>query len=408
MKLLKYTLVFSTLIGCVFAFQNCGSPQSSSGSLTAASEEQATYILPSEVTPLIESYKLDWSLTKSSEFLKAASNLRGQCESRRNDFESTRKVVPIILDTGLLPNDPLIAEMENARISFDKALNVAFCAYFAKTSDERHLALTSMVNYIVDWNNTYVGDGNPVNERFFVKLFTLADLIFPLLNQEQIVAIRSLAQRMDQKEVTFISSLNAGDSRLKNNWRIRHLIIRIHANIILNNPVQIQALKTALDQQITTQFTAPAGFTLSSCSHLRNVGAYGSFDLQERGALSSHVAGITEMIPLLVLSEGFMSASAKAKLFEALELLKPYVLGEKVNTEFVCSTIPYDAERIAIDPTIAANWNPNGSRVLFRYARLIWESTESWTGRFITNEYAPWFKVFYAGKGDVLTLPSTP
>lgn len=366
-----------------------------------------TYILPSEVTPRVESYKMDWTFMESNpDFPKAVKGLSDQCESRRLDFEATRQLAPIIYDEGLLPGDPRIAQMAPVKASLDKVQNVAFCVYFASTAAERTNSLNAVTKFIVDWNSTYVGDGNPINERFFVKLFTVADLIFPHMTQAQISAIRNLATRMDQKEVTFMGQLNPNDNRLKNNWKTRHLMIRMHANIILNQTARIQELRTAINQDINTQYTAPAGFVLSNCANLRSVGGYGSFDLQQRDAFTYHVSGIAELVPFMVLNPTMVNATPKAKLLTAVELMRPYVLDTRKHPEFRCTTVQYDRDKIALDPSLGADWNPLGSRVSFRYIRLIWETTEAWTDRFITTDYAPWFKVFYTGKGDILALPT--
>lgn len=365
------------------------------------------YVLPTEVAPIVEPSKMDWAFMESNpDFVKAINALANQCDSLRLDFEATRRFAPIIYDEGLLPGDPKIAEMKPVKASLDKVTNIAYCAYFAKTAEERGRALKSVVKFILDWNGTYVGDGNPINDRFFVKLFTATDLIFPLMNQAQINAIRSLASRMDQKEVVFMGNLNAGDNRLKNNWKTRHLMIRVHANIILNNNAKIQALKTAINKDIHIQYTAPAEFTPSSCANLRSVGGYGSFDLQQRDAFVYHISGMAELAPFMISNPSIVSETSKAKLLAAIQILKPYVMGTKVHPEFRCTSVQYDRDKLELNPSLGNNWNPDGARVFFRYSRLIWGSTEAWTTRFITDQYSPWFKVFYTGKGDILTQPS--
>ncbi len=411
------------LIGLFFFFQNCGSQYDSKfGSMEQQSTDDTqdpdvdppitppgkAYVLPSEATPMVEAFKMNWTFMETNpDFIKAVNGLANQCETKRLDFEATVKYSPIVYDEGHLPGDPKIAAMKDVKAAFDKALDVAFCVYFAKTPMDRMSALNSVAKFIVDWNTTYVGDGNPINERFFVKLFTVADLIFPMMNQVQITAVRSLATRMDAKEVTFMGSLMPNDGRLKNNWKTRHLMVRVYANIILNNNTVIQQLKTAINQDINTQYTAPSGFALSTCANLRSVGSYGSYDLQQRDAFVYHVSGITELAPFMVLNPAMVSATSSAKLLAALEVTQPYVLGTKVHPEFSCTSVQYDRDKLALDPTLGGDWDPNSSRVFFRYSRLIWKGTVPWTTRFITDQYAPWFKVFYTGKGDVLTLPPT-
>lgn len=418
-KTQKYFFILVPIIGLLFFFQNCGSQYDAQhGSveqdysepdvegdalMLQAASVAPSYVLPTSVVPLIEKAKMNWSFdTNSSDFNNAINGLSGQCATKRADFEATRKLAPIVYDEGLLPGDPKIAQMKEVKASFDKALDVAFCVYFSSSVTERQSAFASIAKYISDWNATYVGDGNPINERFFTKLFFVADLVFPKLNATQIRAIRSLATRMDQKEVKFMGTLNANDGRLKNNWYTRHLMIRVYANIILNNATKIQELKIKINQDIISQYSAPTGFKLSTCGNLKNIGVYGSYDLQQRDAFVYHLSGIAELAPFMVSNPTIVGVTQKAKLLAAVNIMKPYVLGTKVHPEFRCTSVQYDKDKLALDPTLGANWNPDNAKVFFRYARLLWVETDPWTTRYVTTAYAPWFKIFFTGKGDIL------
>lgn len=426
----RQLLLLATMLGLVLAFQNCGKRYDAkygSSELESTSglddfdhvddppttpvdpdpEDPPTvtkaYILPTEAVPAVEDSRLDWSFNESNpDLIKAIEGLASQCATRRVDFQNTQKLAPIVYDEGLLPGDPKITEMANVKSAFEKAMNVAFCAYFANTPEERKSSLDSAAKFIVDWNATYVGDGNPINERFFIRLFTIADLLFPLLTQPQIDAIKSLAQRIDRKEIAFMAALPATDLRLRNNWKTRHLMIRYHANLMLNDATKLQEIQTAINQDIAKQYTAPTNFTLSTCANLRSIGSYGSYDLQQRDSFVYHLSGIAELLPLMAVRPAIFNATSRSRLLAALNVTKPYVAGTKEHPEFRCSSVQYDKDKVALDSSVGSNWKPYASRVVYRYARLLWGETEAWTSSFMTTEYAPWFKVFYTGKGDVL------
>lgn len=361
------------------------------------------YELPVQTTPLVERSKLNWNFQEANpSFQNAIRGLATRCEEKRIDFVNTARFSPIIYDEGLLPGDPRIEKMKNVKIGFDKLMDVAFCVYFAETLSHRANALNTVTRYISDWNRVYVGDGNPINDRFFIKLYLATDLVFPKMNANQINQIRQLAARMDKKEIQFMSGLSANDDRRKNNWMTRHLMIRTMSNIILNKATVLGQLKTAVNNDINRQYTAPTNFRLSACANLRSIGSYGSFDLQQRDAFIYHASGLEELAPLLLLKPDFINPTPKNKLLNALNVTKPYVLSTKNHPEFRCTTVQYDRDKLKLNPSLGGNWNPHNHRVLYRYTRVIWPGTRDWTSRFVTPDYAPWFKIVYTGKGDVL------
>lgn len=369
--------------------------------------EPISYELPTSVVPLVEASQLNWQFNDNSpDFQAAVRNLASQCSSRLSDFVATKAFSPIIYDEGLLPGDPKIEQMRPVKAAFEKVQEVAYCIYFANTPALRLSALAALIDYINEWNRVYVGDGNPINDRFFIKLFIATDLAMPKLSQTEITAIRSLAQRMDLKEITFMNSLNTNDNRRKNNWMTRHLMIRTLANITTKNASNIAALKTKINTDVNQQYTTPTGFTLSTCANLRSIGAYGSFDLQQRDAFLYHLSGIAELVPIMNLKADLFTPQTYQKILTALNITKNYVLDLKTHPEFRCTSVQYDKDKLVLNPSLGNNWNPNDQRVAYRYARLIWPEIIPWTGRFITNEYAPSFKVYFTGKGDFLNPPT--
>lgn len=424
-----YTLFILLIIG--FGFQNCGPGlESMSGSLEESSidmndtyEDESlnfkalspgssattskvtkNYTLPNQVVPKFAASMLDWEFNENNPaFINAITALGSTCEQRRLDFiKIPNKFSPIIYDEGLLPGDPLIEKMRNAKSAIEQNLNIAFCAYVAPTTTLRDVALKTSLDFIMTWNKTYVGDGNPINERFFINLFIAADLLFPKMNKTQITSIRNLAARMEKKERSFMATLRPTDGRLKNNWMTRHLMILTFANIILDNKTRLNQLKSTLNADVNRQYSAPANFTLSTCANLRNIGAYGSYDLQERDAFLYHMSGIAELAPLTSLYPSFLNTNSKNKLLTAINLTKPYVLGQKNHPEFKCSKVAYDIQKLKLQPSLGDNWNPHNYRTVYRYARLQWPETKAWTSRFLTTDYSAWFKVIVTGKGDVL------
>lgn len=392
-----------------YAFDNEGQGVNTSAVATPTSSgdvsaSAATYLLPKSVAPLVEGSRLNWTLDVNAvHFNNAVNGLAGQCTTKIQEFQANNQVVPYIYDEGLLPGDPKIEQMKIVKRGFSMMTNVAFCAYFASTASVRDQARNVIANYITSWNATYVGDGNPINERFFVTLFIAGDLLKPRLNATQITALKNLAKRIDGKEITFMSKLGANDGRRKNNWMTRHLMIRLFANITVNNTTNLSTVKSSINSAINSQYTAPLGFILSTCSNLRSVGSYGSYDLQERDAFLYHAAGLSELMPVLALAPQYINATPKSKLLTAINVMKPYVLLTKSHPEFKCTKVSYDLQKLALDPTLGNPWNPQNARVMFRYARLTWPSSvKPWTGSFVNPTYDPWFKILVAGRGDIL------
>lgn len=416
-------LIVSLVLGLVFGFQNCG--RAGQSDLPGNSNVQLSlpvtpitpadpvtdpvvknYILPGTEKPVYKASHLDWTLVDSSpEFAGLIKNLSSRCTQFRTTFTATKAVAPVILEEGLLPGDPKIAEMAPVRSALDQVFNVAFCAYFAETVEERDLSLKTVIDFIAEWNAAYVGDGNPINDRNLRSLFLVADLILPKMTALQYKQIRSLAIRLDKKEVAFMSALPATDKRLKNNWMIRHLMIRAHANLMTENTANMTAVASSLNTQLVTQYSTPPGFKLSTCNNLKSIGVYGSFDLQERDALVYHVSGLEEIMPFLTLRPDLVTATSRSAMLQAVNITQPFVLKEKSHNEFKCTTVQFDKDRVSLNPDFALPWDAYKARVMYRYGRLVFPSLLPWTGSFITPQYAPWLKIFLSGKGDKVNTP---
>ncbi len=401
-----FTFLTISSLALIFAFNNCGSENMSGlkelGAQSPLQLEGMAEKTSYQPTPLFADSRLDWHFTSSgTDFNNAVNSLASQCSSRLTTFLSTNVVVPVIYDEGLLPGDPRINQMKPVKAGLDQVMNIAFCSYFAKTLAERDQATTAVINYIINWSKVYVGDGNPINDRFFADLIRAADLLLPKMTKSHYDQFAVMLRTMDSKEQAFMASLNANDGRRKNNWMLRHLMIRSYINIFLQNNTQLSAVKLALNNSIKSIFTAPSTFTLSSCSNLASIGAYGSHDLQERDAFVYHLSGLQEVIPFLRFYPSLIDSVSKAKILTAFEVTIPYVLSIKSHPEFKCTKVPYDLEKLALDPSLGLPWDPNKARLTYRYARLVYPQMSPWTQRFLTPEYHPWFKIFLAGKGDV-------
>lgn len=381
---------------------NGGSGGSTSPSPVPTSKR---YELPTTAVPLFAASKLNWTFddaATNSGFQNSVDNLAGQCESRRATFLSVKKVVPVIKEEGNLPNSPNIADMKPVKDGLDQLPNVGFCVYFAASAAERAASLKAVTDYFAEWEATYVGDGNPINDRFFNNLFLVADLVAPKLTAAQYQTVQRMAERMDAKDVSFMNALGANDDRRKNNWMIHHLMIRVYTALFSTDTNRMAQVQGALNSEIARQYKAPSGFIASTCSNLAAIGSYGSYDLQQRDALFYHAFGLSSILPFLRLKPDLLTTESANALATAVTVLKPYVLNEKVHKEFTCTTVQFDRDRIALDPSAASNWNPDSQSIMFRYARLGVASTSAWTTRFVTPTYHPWFKLYFTGKGDVL------
>ncbi len=394
-------LVFSVLL--IAQFQNCGQafePGSDSGGSIAQSE-QGVVETPESMTPVYLASRLQWNFPIDDiGFATVTRNLGSRCPRRIEDFLRDKEVTAVIFDEGLLPGDPRIEEMRLVKRSLATVLDIAFCAYFATDETVKEQALAEVKNYIYEWEAAYVGDGNPINDRFFTNLFLAVDLVSPKLSREDHEAIRNLASIIETKEVEFMEAFDTNDNRLRNNWFTRHLVIRYFANITLRDDAVLNLLKAEFERTIGAQYNEPADYNPSSCSNLMSVGAYGSFDLQQRDSFLYHSSGIKDILPLLLLEEGFVSEASKQALLEAVNILRPYVLNQRSHPEFQCTVVAYDIERLQLNPALGNNWDPDSEAQMFRYARLVWPETKEWTTRFETNDHPLWFRILFNAYGD--------
>lgn len=421
-RLLKFFLIIIPFVILVLGFQNCGEPfkssvlDGSSPSGTSPSENDPPVgnppvidppvsppliQAPGNITPLFAASHLKWSFPATNAgFAQVTKNLGGACDTRLEAFLRDKAVTPVVFDEGLLPGDPLIAATALVKRTLARVLDIAFCAYYAPDAQGREQALMAVKDYIQEWEDTYVGDGNPINDRFFVDLFLAVDFLSPKLSREDHDAIKSIATIIDQKEIQFMAAFNSNDNRLKNNWFTRHLIIRYLANVTLRNTSNLNSLKAQFVSNIDQQYIAPSGFTPSTCANLQQISSYGSFDLQERDAFLYHSVGIHEVLPLILLEENFLPASSKQTLLNSLSILKPFVLNQATHPEFQCSEVPYDINKLALDPSLGNNWDPDSQARMFRYARLLWPEIKPWTSRYETNDHPAWFRILFNAFGD--------
>lgn len=401
-------LVIVAILMVAIGFNNCGPAPMNTSELPTSTPQQieAQEKTSFQSAPRYADSRLDWNFqTTLPDFQMSVANLSAQCTARHDLFMSIKKVVPVIIDAGLMPNDPRVAEMKAVKESLVQLPNIAFCSYFASTREERQLATSTVIEYMREWAAVYVGDGNPINDRFFVHLIRSVDLILPKLKKEDYDTFVVMLNKIDANEKKFMGALPSHDDRLKNNWMLRHLMIRTYIALFTQNTTNIAALKTAFNNAVKSQYTAPSGWSLSSCGNLRAIGAYGSFDLQQRDAFGYHVDGMGELMPLFTLAPTFFDATSKEKILTALEVTMSYTLKVKSHPEFTCTTVQYDRDKIKLDPSVANPWDPYKYRTTFRHARLAFPKIASWTFQFLTPDYHPWEKVYFTGKGDALNPP---
>ncbi len=185
------------------------------------------------------------------------------------------------------------------------------------------------------------------------------------------------------------------------NWMMHALTLRTYAALIARNATKVAAIKPTLNAFVASSFTTPGGFMLSSCTNLRAIGVYGSYDLQERDAFKYHMVGLQDSLELGTLEPTFLDSAALTAATNALSLLKDYVTGAKVHNEFVCSTVAFDRERAdAGTPGFSGPYVPSSSKEAFRYGRIVVPASRSWTSSLATADYSDWLKVLISGRGD--------
>lgn len=401
-----------------------GNASSSSGGMngsTPGTDAGDTDSGPSTPEPIPEtdpnagatSFAWDEGAEKSAAFGPAARSLLSTCTDGVKAL-STLEAPPSFIDEGKSSSDP--ARMKSAAIwtALDDVMpRLGYCARLVNPAQSQ--ARAAIIEYVKRLAAVYVGGlntnaaaddddpGNPINEWHLLSVAFAIDMIHAKLTGADLAVADDLLTKAENRVAQFMNALTSTDLRRKNNWAARALTLRAAGALARADSAKAQNVAAALNQHAADVYVAPAGFTLSSCANLASVGAFGSADLQRSDSLNAHVQPLQQLVRLVALRKGYVSANAEKAFGAALEVLAPYASKQKTHEEYVCTTSSTEkANHDAGVPGFSGPWDPEQGRLAFRFGRIAYPTTRTWSGAFTTAGPTGWIDVFVTGKGDVI------
>lgn len=342
---------------------------------------------------------------------RSVNELLGRC----GDLIDSLSKIPVparFVDEGKPSDDPAKAKSRAIWIALEDTMPaVGYCARIANPLQEKAsqaiirwgerliATYTGGLNLVVDSDDD--DPGNPINERHLIPVMFGWDMAYPRMTEAQRTAMRGFLDKVDDRVKDFMIALPNNDARLKQNWMTDTLAIRSYAALVSRREVRAEALAARFSAFVVDTYTADPGAAPSTCDNLAKVGAYGSYDLQQRDSLTIHMKGLETVLQLSALRPSFFNDEAKAATRDALEVTKSYVSGAKVHKELLCSTVASDRN----NPAYGKAWDPRADKEAFRFGRLAHASTRRWLGAFSNDDYALWLKILASGRGDDVVYP---
>lgn len=243
--------------------------------------------------------------------------------------------------------DPLKVINYEGRINTDKArietvqhlqdmdkLAVLGYAYAATSGDEQQRYGKAARDFVLAWSQTFQPTGNPINENKLEPVWQTYAMLREgtLFSVEQKASVESWLRDLGEAELRYA---RANPHTTHNNWHAKRLKMMAQLGAILNEP---KFTDYALDE--VKSYVAKS---------LRGDGT--SLDLEERDALSYHVAGL---VPFLVLARAagdkgrelyFYEAPGGASLQKSVNFAVPYAKGEKEYPQWRNTKAAIDHER---------------------------------------------------------------
>lgn len=229
---------------------------------------------------------------------------------------------------GLLDTDSLRKQSESCLKDMDRIALLLFAYYGSGSTKYRDHA----IKYIIEWANTFLPTGNPINENKLEPLIHAYYVFRSFLSRDDCRGIDRWLLAMARKEIK-------NENIPNNNWRSKQIKTVGTIGYILNNQTFINFAKMHFRDYIDR-----ALFDDGSSS-----------DLHHRDALSYHVSGLR---PLLVygLLVDYFEPDSDFKPFEylglqsgsvekSMDFVVPYATGQKEYRQWRNSKVKLDRER---------------------------------------------------------------
>jgi len=227
---------------------------------------------------------------------------------------------------GLLDSNPLRIESVKSLLDANKVVELIYAGYAS-----RNQAYGSKIKeFVLDWSNTYIATGNPINENKLIPFFWGYYIHQNLFNEQE--------QRRVESWMLSIATLELNREHTpNNNWEAKRLKIIGLVGGIIENGALIDYAIIGIKKYISTAYF-PDGT---------------SNDLKTRDALHYHVSGIEPLLDIFINYQVFdkrfalygYSDSNGTSISKAIDFIEPYLSGEKVHKEWVNSQVRLDRER---------------------------------------------------------------
>lgn len=261
---------------------------------------------------------------------------------------------------GMLPTHPDRIATEKSLEDMDKVVNLIYASYGSDSDIYKEKAK----ELVLSWSNTYIPNGNPINENKLTALFWGYHLFRSKFSDEEKTQVETWMKAIADRELARAKTPN-------NNWEAKRL--------------KIIATISSILKMDTLNTYAVAGFKQYIASAYYEDGT--SNDLRQRDALHYHVSGLKPTLAVFVNGMPFderynlfnyvsQSGSSVAR---SVDFVFPYATGELQREEWTNSKAAIDKKRAeaglaAYQPGIL--YDPSHAIPLFE-----------WVGFFLDDAY---------------------
>ncbi len=268
-------------------------------------------------------------------FLQMKKTADAALEEQPNPIES-------IVSEGHLESD---LKKIRTRAALDDMKKIYALAYtWAIIGDERYADAAR--SFIFIWARLNKSDGNPINETKFEPLIDAYDLLRPTFSKSERDVIDAWLQ--DKAWKLWM------DPRVRReNWQSHRLkVIGLIGAVIENDDLWRLVVE---------------GFKDHIVDNFESSGV--SIDFKRRDSMHYHLYSVKPLVILACVAERrgeslfSYRASSGASLEQAIEFVRPYVIGEKRHIEFVNTEVGFDRRRVAAGEKIYAPhlWKVSGA-----------------------------------------------
>jgi hypothetical protein len=263
------------------------------------------------------------------------------------------KAIALIHVEGTLPHQGIYDQSLESLKDMEAILDLATAYHLT----QKESYLKACQNYYDAWLSVYHPNFNPIDETRFDSFILGYDLVGSKLDpgtqSEMKAFLRELAQGyLEGRNITM-------EGTRTNNWQSHRVKLAALAAFTLGDPDLISWAKQAFQKQLEVNLNADGS----------------TIDFAERDAIHYTVYDLEPLALTAMAAKAHgqdwyhLSNSKGASLQKALEWLSPFAEGKQSHTEFVHSTVAFDAKRREAGlKGFSGTWDPKTSGLLYNFA----------------------------------------